>query len=89
MKIVYSKPAAKTLEAMQPAKAQDIRQAVRRVAVDPRAKNNNVKPLRGMRNSFRIRVGDWRVTFTIDLKAGDDAVLDVSEIAPRGGAYRR
>ena len=41
--------------------------------------------LKGVPNGFRIRVGDWRVSYTLDYQAG---VMSVFEIAPRGGAYR-
>jgi mRNA interferase RelE/StbE len=83
--ITYRRDAARVLLRMQPAKAQDIKQAVARVAVDPAAPNNNLRPLRGVRDSFRIRVGDWRVSYTLDRRAG---IIDVFEIAPRGRAYR-
>ena len=47
--------------------------------------NNNPRALKGVPNGFRIRVGDWRVSYTLDYQAG---VMSVFEIAPRGGAYR-
>jgi mRNA-degrading endonuclease RelE of RelBE toxin-antitoxin system len=68
---------------MQPAKTKDIRQALTRVAADPSARNPNLRPLKGVPNGVRIRVGDWRVSYTLGAGA-----LDVFEIAPRGGAYR-
>jgi len=70
---------------MQPAKARDIREAIAKVAVDPAAPNNNTRALKGVTNGFRIRVGDWRVSYTLDHRGG---VMNVFEIAPRGGAYR-
>jgi len=70
---------------MQPKKAAAIRAAIGRVAADPRARNNNLKPLAGIPNGVRLRIGDWRVSFTLDYAA---QVMDVFEIAPRGGAYR-
>jgi len=85
VQIVIVASALKVLRRVQPKKAQDILAAIRRVAADPRAKNNNLKPLTGIRNGFRIRVGDWRVSFTLDHAA---QAMDVFEIAPRGGAYR-
>lgn len=84
--ITYRRDAARALLRMQPAKAEDIRQAVARVAADPAAPNNNLRPLRGVRDGFRIRVGDWRVSYTLNREA---QIIDVFEIAPRGGAYRR
>ena len=70
---------------MQPAKARDILEAVERIAGDPAAPNNNIKPLRGVRDGYRVRVGDWRVSYLLD-RAQD--TLEVFEVAPRGGAYR-
>jgi mRNA interferase RelE/StbE len=85
MRIVIARDARKVLSRTQAAKARDIRQAIAGVAADPSARNPNLRPLRGVRNGFRIRVGDWRVSYTLDRAAG---ILDVYEIAPRGGAYR-
>ena len=70
---------------MQPAKAKDIREAVDKVAADPTAPNNNLRALQGVPNGFRIRVGNLRISYTLDRQAG---VMSVFEIAPRGGAYR-
>ncbi len=70
---------------MQPAKARDIREAIDKVAADAAALNNNIRALKGVPNGFRIRVGDWRVSYTLDHRGG---VMNVFEIAPRGGAYR-
>jgi mRNA interferase RelE/StbE len=85
VQIVIAREAGKILARMQPAKAKDIREAVDKVAADPTAPNNKLRPLKGVPNGFRIRVGDWRVSYTLDRQAG---VMSVFEIAPRGGAYR-
>jgi len=85
MRIIVGRDALKVLSRMQPAKARDIRQAIARVAADQSARNPNLRPLKGVPHGFRIRVGDWRVSYILDRAAG---VLDVFEIAPRGGPYR-
>jgi mRNA interferase RelE/StbE len=85
MQIVIVRDAVKALRRMQPAKAADIRRAIDRVAADPSGRSNNLSPLKGVPNGYRIRVGDWRVSFTLDRAA---QVMEVFEIAPRGGAYR-
>ena len=85
MQIVIARDAQKALAPMQPDKARDIRRAIAGVAADPSARNPNLRPLKGVRNGFRIRVGDWRISYTLDRTAG---ILDVYEVAPRGGAYR-
>ena len=85
MRVIYRRDPVKALRRMQRAKAEDITGAVERVAVNPWASDNNLRPLKGVPNGFRLRVGDWRVSYTVDR---DAAVIDVFEIAPRGGAYR-
>ncbi|HEX4080877.1 MAG TPA: type II toxin-antitoxin system RelE/ParE family toxin [Rhizomicrobium sp.] len=85
MQILIARSAVKALRRMQPAKARDIREAIDRVAADPLAPNNNVKALKGIRDGYRIRVGDWRVSYVTDSAS---QALKVFEIAPRGGAYR-
>ena len=85
MEIVIARDARKVLARIQPAKAKDIREAIDKVAADPNARNNNLRTLKGVPNGFRIRVGDWRVSYTVDYEA---CVMSVFEIAPRGGAYR-
>jgi mRNA interferase RelE/StbE len=85
MKVVYRRDPVKALRRIQPAKAEDLTAAVERVAAEPNAPNNNVLPLKGVTNGFRIRVGDWRVSYVLDRET---EVIDVFEIAPRGGAYR-
>ncbi|OQA43738.1 MAG: Plasmid stabilization system protein [Chloroflexi bacterium ADurb.Bin325] len=42
------------------------------------------KRLRG-HDLYRVRVGDWRITYAIE---DDRLIVLVVEVAPRGGAYR-
>src|ERR1700730_13493799 len=65
VRIVIAREAGRVLARMQPAKAKDIREAIDKVAADPTAPNNNLRPLKGVPNGFRIRVGDWRVSYTL------------------------
>ena len=83
--VIYRREPAKSLRRLQRAKAQDIMAAVDRIAAAPFAPNNNLRPLKGMSNGFRVRAGDWRVSYIIDREA---QVTTVFEVAPRGGAYR-
>jgi mRNA interferase RelE/StbE len=84
-KVTYRRDPEKALRRIQPAKAEDIMAAVDQIAADPSAPNNNVRPLKGISNGFRVRVGDWRVSYTINREA---RLIEVFEVAPRGGAYR-
>jgi mRNA interferase RelE/StbE len=85
MRIEFRRDPLKALRNMQRAKAEDVLAALDRIADRPFARNNNIKPLRGVTNGYRVRVGDWRVSYRIDRDAD---VVEVFEIAPRGGAYR-
>lgn len=44
------------------------------------------KKLRGYKNLYRLRLGDWRLIYAIE---DDKLVVLVIEIAPRGEAYQR
>ncbi|KQM13839.1 type II toxin-antitoxin system RelE family toxin [Novosphingobium sp. Leaf2] len=79
--ITFTKQAAKTLLKMPANSARTIRGKIDQLATDPASLANNVTELKGSDYS-RLRVGDWRVIFTIDL-----VVLAIIEIGPRGGVY--
>jgi mRNA interferase RelE/StbE len=46
---------------------------------------NGCKKLAGHENLYRIRIGDWRVTYAIE---NNRLVILIVEVAPRGGAHR-
>jgi len=54
-----------------------------KLTANPSASNNNLKRLKGS-NDFRMRVGDWRVVYTVE---NDRLVITVVRVAPRGGVY--
>ena len=80
--IRYTAVALKALRRMPRNTAELIRLKVREVAADP-VGARNVKKLKG-RDGYRLRIGDWRVIFTID---NGELVLIVIEIGPRGDIY--
>ena len=47
-------------------------------------KRFDVKKLKGMEDTFRIRLGDWRIIYEFKRK---ESMIVVYEIAPRGRAY--
>lgn len=79
--ITFTKQAAKTLLKMPANTARLIRGKIDQLAADPESLANNVKALKGS-DYNRLRVGDWRVIYTIDM-----VVLAIIQIAPRGGVY--
>jgi mRNA interferase RelE/StbE len=56
---------------------------IKEVATNPYAPNNNLTKLQG-RDGYRLRVGDWRIIYSLD---DDRLVMLVLEVAPRGGIY--
>lgn len=79
--VTFTKQAAKALLKMPTNTARAIRAKIDQLAEDPASLANNVTELKGSEYS-RLRVGDWRVIFTIDM-----VVLAVINIGPRGGIY--
>lgn len=63
---------------------QRVRVAIRDLAEDPSP--SGCIRLSGHEGLWRIRVGDWRITYVVD---NDARVVVVLEISPRGNAYRR
>lgn len=79
--VVFTRPAARALSRM-PAKIEAlIRGKLALLAQEPEALANNVKALKGI-DGFRLRVGDWRVLFTVEA----DRII-VHEVGPRGSIY--
>ena len=73
----------KVLERLPRDLLQRIRRAIQGLAEDPRPAG--CKKLAGFDNYYRVRVGDWRITYAI---LDDALIVLVVEVAPRGGAYR-
>ena len=64
--------------------AQTIREKIKLLAANPQAKNNNVKKLENSQ-SYRLRVGNWRVIYNLH----DEIVtIEVIRIKARKEAYR-
>ncbi|HER26249.1 MAG TPA: type II toxin-antitoxin system RelE/ParE family toxin [Rhodospirillales bacterium] len=66
-------------------KREQITNWFRQAVGDPFRKDTNIKPLSGVAQGYRRRFGDWRVSYYVDQQG---RVIEVFEIAPRGGAYR-
>ncbi len=82
-RIEYSADALIALRRIPTNLARTIRTKIERLAADPFAPNNNVKALKG-RPAYRLRVGDWRVIYSL---RRDVLMVHVLVMAPRGGAY--
>lgn len=64
--------------------ARLLMEKIETLAADPMAPNNNVKKLTN-HPGYRLRVGDWRVVYTIHEQA---LLIAVVRIAPRGDVYQ-
>ena len=75
----YSKQAEKFL------KKQSQKTALRIINAINKLPEGDVKKLRGFKNLYRLKVGDYRVKFTYDK---DDNRIVVEEVDTRGGIYK-
>ena len=82
--ILYMKAARKRMRGLPPKLAASIRARIRVLAADPLARNPNLKRL-PVSGGYRMRVGDWRIFYSIDVKT---ETLTVEGVEPRGGAYQ-
>lgn len=62
--VTYTADALKLLSRMDRDVAERIRSKILALALNPRAPNNSVKKLTGV-EAYRLRVGDWRVIYTL------------------------
>lgn len=81
--IRYEKSAEREIDALDPPVRRRILDAIGALAADPRSAAN-VKPLKGS-DRFRLRVGDWRVVYTL---RDDVLIVVVIEIGHRRDIYR-
>lgn len=81
--VTWTRPAAKDMtKRLDRQTAQRVRDKVLRLA---ETGVGDVKRLRGYDREWRLRVGDWRVRFTID---SEERRIIVLRVLPRGSAYR-
>ena len=82
--IEYSKAARKALKAMPRNTALLVMEKIEALAANPMAPNNNVRKLTN-HPGYRLRIGDWRVVYTIHEQA---LLIAVVRITPRGDVYQ-
>ena len=81
--IVFARSARKELQALPHIVAERILEKVELLALNPRPSGS--KKLRGHSSLWRIRVGEYRVIYSID---DNNRVVDVSVVRHRSEAYR-
>jgi len=55
---------------------------VEQLAKNPESLSNNITAMKGGSGAMRLRVGSWRVIYTVD-----GLILSVTRIAARGSVY--
>lgn len=79
-KIVIEKPAMKFLQKQPQAQRERILRAIQGLPA-----NGDIKPMSGHENLYRLRVGTYRVIYTIE---GDLLIVRVLTIGNRGDVYK-
>lgn len=85
VRLVIEKAAARRLQDMAPGARRRLRERLDAIAADPFARHGDAKALRGGKDMFRLRRGDWRAIYLIDREREEMRVI---AIEPRGSAYR-
>lgn len=82
--VIVLAPVVKTLERIRDRKLRDrLTEVIDELAKVPRP--HGCKKLAGHDNLYRVRKGDWRISYAIE---DDRLVVLVIEVATRGNAYR-
>jgi mRNA interferase RelE/StbE len=82
--IYFHREAEKALKKLPKEVVERIWEKIKTLEYDPRP--TGCKKLQGRYdNHYRIRVGNWRISYAIEEQ---ELIILVLEIAPRGGAYR-
>ena len=81
---MFTKEASRRLRSMPSNTERTIIGKIEALAADPFAPNSNLTALKGI-DGFRLRVGDWRVLYTV---SPETKMLTIAAIVPRGEAYR-
>lgn len=82
--IYYSKQAQKYILRLTPVKAKSILARLKFIAENPVKPDNNIVKLVGTKSSYRLRVGDLRIIYYLDI---EKTSIYVVKIAPRGSVY--
>lgn len=85
MRVVFTRSAEKALDRLLVNRRRQIVSRIAAVAAEPRSRRHDVEPLGGS-ELLRLRVGDYRVLFTVD---DAEDVIRVELIRTRGDVYKR
>lgn len=86
MEIVFRRAAERMLERLPAERRRQIVGRIERLVSGSPSRNLDVRPLAGAPGLFRLRVGDYRVLFSVDA-AADTVTIEL--IRGRGDVYKR
>ena len=78
--IIIDKSALKFIQKQPPQQQQRILFAIKRLPTE-----GDIKAMRGYRGYFRLRVGDYRVIYTIN---NNKLIINVINVGNRGDVYK-
>jgi len=80
--VTFTRSARRELEALDPTLVTRLVRRIEALATTPRP--SGCRKLRGSNNLWRIRVGDYRVIYTV---SDDERLVDVRVVRHRSAAY--
>jgi mRNA interferase RelE/StbE len=86
MRLLVGPEALKDLRRLDRKLVQTIQARMSKIADDPFGHHPQAKPLKGSQSQFRLRVGDWRVLYVVDRRAG---IVEIVRVKSRQEAYRK
>jgi mRNA interferase RelE/StbE len=87
VQIVFRRAAERALDRRPAARRRQIVARIEQLATGPTSRNLDIRPLEGSSfGLFRLRVGDYRVLFSID-DVADTVTIEL--IRGRGDVYKR
>jgi mRNA interferase RelE/StbE len=81
--VEIKREAQRTIKRLPRPLIRRITAAIEGLTVEPRP--HGCKKLVGLDNHYRVRVGDWRISYAV---YDDRLLILVVEVSPRGDAYR-
>jgi len=85
-RITVSREAASALKRLDRSTQEGVKKAVDRLALDPTpGPGRDIRAVRGVEGLLRLRVGDWRIPFTLNRQ---DRGIFILAVRPGGQAYR-
>jgi mRNA interferase RelE/StbE len=86
VQIVFRRAADRALSRLPASRRRQIVNHIERLVTGSASRNLDIRPLAGVSGLFRLRVGDYRVVYSIN-EAADTLTIEL--IRGRGDVYKR